>query len=467
MKICVPPFRRSEASALLATVLLALVVSGALVSYLLLVQNEYRQVARSQAWNEAMMVSEAGVEEGLAFINEYEGTATPLSSWSSTAAQNGWAVNGNVYSKSNTVNANIGYYTVYITNLNNAPTILSIGTANWNLSPKDAPVRKIFVQTKLDKLIEGSLVALSTIDLKGNGIMVDSFDSRDPLHSDWQTNFTYQGSNYGYYPFLDPVGKRQADAVVATDTNIINVGNAEIYGYVDTAPGGTVQIKNNGSVGDTSWIGPDPSNPLNNGIQPGHARDDMNVAFPDASLPSATWTPVPNVSTNINGITYPYTITQSGTYELASTLTANLYVGATNVTLYLPGGIKLGGGSGALTIGTNADLTIYSGDSISTSGGAAINNVNQISLALSIYGLPPGMDTAGDTVNGCTSISVGGNGAGTGFVYVAVPPERVGEVEGLIPLERIRVVGRIRTGAAALTGNPILDLLSLTRIPRQ
>ena len=50
------------------------------------------------------------------------------------------------------------------------------------------------------------------------------------------------------------------------------------------------------------------------------------------------------------------------------------------------------------------------------------------------------------------------------FVYVVIPPERLAEVEGLIPLERIRVVGRIRTGAAALTGNPILDLLELTRL---
>lgn len=52
------------------------------------------------------------------------------------------------------------------------------------------------------------------------------------------------------------------------------------------------------------------------------------------------------------------------------------------------------------------------------------------------------------------------------FVYVAVPPDRVPEVEGLIPLQRIRVVGRLRTGAAALTGNPILDLLEVTRIQR-
>lgn len=50
------------------------------------------------------------------------------------------------------------------------------------------------------------------------------------------------------------------------------------------------------------------------------------------------------------------------------------------------------------------------------------------------------------------------------FVYVVIPPERMGEVEGLIPLERVRIVGRIRTGAAALTGNPILELLELTRL---
>ena len=36
----------------------------------------------------------------------------------------------------------------------------------------------------------------------------------------------------------------------------------------------------------------------------------------------------------------------------------------------------------------------------------------------------------------------------------------------IIPLERIRVVGRIRTGAAVLTGNPIIDLLELTRRSR-
>lgn len=52
-----------------------------------------------------------------------------------------------------------------------------------------------------------------------------------------------------------------------------------------------------------------------------------------------------------------------------------------------------------------------------------------------------------------------------GFVYVAVPPDRMTLVEGLTPLQTLRVTGRIRTGASALTGNPILDLMDLRRIP--
>jgi len=50
------------------------------------------------------------------------------------------------------------------------------------------------------------------------------------------------------------------------------------------------------------------------------------------------------------------------------------------------------------------------------------------------------------------------------FVYVAVPPDRVGEVGGIIPLEWLSVAGRIRTGASALTGAPIVELITLERL---
>src|SRR5690606_20067358 len=49
------------------------------------------------------------------------------------------------------------------------------------------------------------------------------------------------------------------------------------------------------------------------------------------------------------------------------------------------------------------------------------------------------------------------------FVYVAIPPERLAEVEGLMPLERVTVTGRVRVASSALTSTPILDLLDIRR----
>jgi len=50
------------------------------------------------------------------------------------------------------------------------------------------------------------------------------------------------------------------------------------------------------------------------------------------------------------------------------------------------------------------------------------------------------------------------------FVYVALPPDGLETGESLLPLERLRITGRVRTGASALTGTPILDLITLERI---
>ena len=49
------------------------------------------------------------------------------------------------------------------------------------------------------------------------------------------------------------------------------------------------------------------------------------------------------------------------------------------------------------------------------------------------------------------------------YVYVAFASERLAEVLALAPLERITVVGRVRTPSSVLTGSPILDLIELER----
>jgi len=55
-------------------------------------------------------------------------------------------------------------------------------------------------------------------------------------------------------------------------------------------------------------------------------------------------------------------------------------------------------------------------------------------------------------------------GEGTGrFVYVAIPEENAQAAENFVPLERFTVRGRIRTGASAVSGAPVLDLVEMTR----
>lgn len=55
-------------------------------------------------------------------------------------------------------------------------------------------------------------------------------------------------------------------------------------------------------------------------------------------------------------------------------------------------------------------------------------------------------------------------GEGTGrFVYVVIPDANVATAEDFVPLERLAVRARVRTGASTVTGGPVLDLIEMTR----
>jgi hypothetical protein len=53
-------------------------------------------------------------------------------------------------------------------------------------------------------------------------------------------------------------------------------------------------------------------------------------------------------------------------------------------------------------------------------------------------------------------------GDDAGFVYLAVPRELLPEVQTLTPLQRVRVVGRVRSARSSLTGAPVLELIEIT-----
>jgi hypothetical protein len=52
-------------------------------------------------------------------------------------------------------------------------------------------------------------------------------------------------------------------------------------------------------------------------------------------------------------------------------------------------------------------------------------------------------------------------GGSPGFVYISVPDVLLAGVRRLVPLQRIQVIARVRTGRSALMGHPILELIEI------
>lgn len=469
LSIANPPARRRGGVMILTVILFAF---GALflITFMTITQHESYAVARSQAWNNSLTLAEAGVEDALALINKNSGFVGGITNWQSTAtSQDGWTtVSANVFSVTrwlgvSQTTTNLGYYTVYVTNnisgTNTGPTIRSTGYSTWNSSlgtfKNSNPSRSILVKTRRDSLVNGNLAAITTVDFSGNNVTADSFDSGDPSHSNWQTNWTYKGSAYGYYPtnpfafsytaadFATEPYMHKDNAYVTTDGPIINVGNGQVYGYVDTAPGGNTSVNANGSVGDVRWV---PTA----GIQPGHSFTDMNVIYPDVILPdtysnSAAYTTITkrtgSSALSYGGYTFNYVITNSGYFKIDNQVRDSIYVKGTNVVLYLPNGLDFNGNGFNTTmwVETNSDLTIFTGDAIDTTGNTGINNISKYALAFSIYGLPT-----------CTQIKLGGQGTITAYIYA---PEAALTLNGGGSGSYYHSVGAFFINSVKLTGN--------------
>src|SRR5439155_2917363 len=93
--------RQPQGNALVLTLILASLIGVTLASYLIMVSNQNRSTMRSLAWNSAIPVVEAGIEEALTQI--YFNGITNLSA-------NGWTLGAdNYYYKSRDLGEGAGY----------------------------------------------------------------------------------------------------------------------------------------------------------------------------------------------------------------------------------------------------------------------------------------------------------------------------------------------------------------------
>ena len=276
------------ASALLTTLVICSILAIFVLYYLSLVDQQSYLNCRSQTWNMAIAISEAGVEEGMAQLNL---NFPDMNS-------DGWTYNGSTYYwKSNSLPGGNGYLSyIYITN-SAFPAVVSrafvtmpvkyaqrqstaflaaINTGFSSPGTNSAPVtRAVSVTATRRTPFQYAMVAKNNIDLQGKNVVTDSFDSSDPNKS---TNGQY-----------DPT-KRGSRGDIATNLGVldsINGGNATVYGHAHTGPGSqstALQIGSLGYVGnalDQATVG-------SGNVDPGYWLPDSNFSFPTTSYPNTS-----------------------------------------------------------------------------------------------------------------------------------------------------------------------------------
>jgi hypothetical protein len=290
---------------------------------------------------------------------------------------------------------------VFINNADtNHPVITAIGYVNWkytyasaapqsyfaavNVSGPQLPSqssRKVNIQTKFDPMFAVGMAAISTIDMNGNGVTTDSFNSMDPAHS-----------ISGLYPFgnISMVSSNGDIATLASIVNGANIGNANINGKAKTGPGGSVYVGANGYVS-------------------GGISDDFNVQFPNVTVPFSPATALPlGGNITVDGKNYAASIMNSGDYIInGGNWTKSIYI-ATNaqVRIYIANNVNLSGSSDEIHISTGATVKMYMAAPTFSVKGNGIVNENGNANSFSYYGLPSN-----------TTVDFGGNGGFTGTIY--------------------------------------------------
>ena len=399
MKIFASKQPQEQGSVLLITLILGAILLVASMSYMLLVQTQKTVVTHSQTWNAALPMAEAGVEEAMAQAN----SLTIFSGYSSFTnfgntnlppqdfSNNGWGTASwggtNIFGPM--ARSLIGgSYSVFITTNNVTPTVYSTGYTTVPIAGNSI-ARAVKVTTVVTRLSNVGIGAVGSIDLNGNSLFANSWNSHDP-----------NLSNQGQYTFFET----STNGDVASMSGLINVGNRNIQGDVYLGPSASLSVLKSGNVTGTIY-------------------NDFNVQFPDVTLPdgAASWPTISPITittytTNISNkgvvtiipttIT-GYNFTNSGNYKVISDYPIvvqpgiTVAVNVTSTTLDLTTLQILGGTANSGT----AVLYMNGPSSLTVSGNMAVGAGSRPEN-LWIFGLPS-----------LTSIDWNGNVSFVGVIY--------------------------------------------------
>ncbi len=340
------------------TLIVGVVLLVAMTSYLQLVTVQAVSVGRSQVWNTALTVAEAGIEEGLAQMNN---SPNKLSA-------NQWGKSGTAFGPV-TRNLAIGNFGVMILT-NPVPSIFSTGYVTVPVSGAIVS-RRVKVTVQAQPLINLAAGTVYNINFNGNGIAVDSWDSQNPSLS---TNGRF-----------DPA-KTSTNGSIGSLQGLVNLGNHSVQGNL--------------------YLGPTASYGSNTGQISGTIFSDYNVRIPDVVLPdpdNGVWLNPPSSGSG-NSLVHDFTssgyysINDSGKIIVRAGVIVTLDVKVTN---FAPASLEVQGG----TANSGTAFIYQETGSMSIAGNTAVD-ASLKPENLYYFGLP-----------GVTSITFSGNSMFTGVIY--------------------------------------------------
>jgi hypothetical protein len=308
--------RSQTGSALILVLVFAGILTLVLGVYLNMTSTESKNSTRSLAWNAALPLAEAGVEEAMSqmFINTNDFSA------------DGWTQQGTnlVYLKQRTLGTD--KYSVIIEGAPGAPvTIYSTGSVY--VASSGAYVSRTVEVDAFAMTMPNPEGMIARIIAFGGGVYIDSYDSSNPLQSNPANNTT------GFY---DPNLATDV-AFVGNPVGPLNItGNSTILGFAAAAPGFTVNASGSATISSTGWAGKGiQRTPLDHGTNGfTHNMPSVSVPFHSGSTPT---------SGIVNGTNFTYVL--SGGYYMASNLVdlnygKTMYVSSPS-KLYVTGTIDL------------------------------------------------------------------------------------------------------------------------------
>ncbi len=389
---------RECGSALLTAMIFSFVVVTLMGSYLYLSTSEYRVSSRSYLLGASFNLAEGGLDRALYALYQDDN-----SGWRSGTDADGrtyWARRFGSYDLGGNIE---GYINVVILNPGGtAPEIFSEGEAVGHIAGSLKKQLYAGLSSGFYPFLNGFNSKRGVV-LKGNNVVFDSYDSRN--------------GNYG-------LGNTNSEITVATisvESDAIDIGNADIYGYVATG-GADPDVGPQGSI--TSYADPGE-------VDMSRVTTDYYAEFPNVSAPTLS---SPMTSMPSSGV-----IT-GGEYLLSSwssNSSSPLFITGDTV-IVLSGDMTLSG-NGSIVISANASLTIYADDDIDLGGNGVLNS-SQNPAQLMIFGTDPG--------EGDDDIKISGNGYLSAAVYApnAYVTLNGGGTSG-------RVFGAVAAYDAKLTGN--------------